>query len=299
MTLYLGIDIASVDRNKPVDWVKAHAAGVRFAFFRGSYRAWSDPTFNREAARARNAGCTVGAYLFPVFGTTVQPSDQIAAFSRAVDLRPFRDFVPVLDVEFPKGVKATGHTRRALLDRIVEFVAELEVSFRAKPMIYTSARVWDGEDDDALNADKELPMATAIELEACPLWLARYPFKTRIEAVGDDAGEKAKVAALAMPPVPKSWGAGNVWVHQYQGDAINFPGFTSTVDLNRFFDVRFGDVGPRVEWVQTKLGRTTMDTAVGTFGVRTDQAVREFQRTYQLGADGVVGPKTFAALSWK
>ena len=67
MTLYLGVDIASVDGNKPVDWHAAHAAGVSFAFFRGSYRAWGDPTFSREAQKARDAGLTVGAYLFPGF----------------------------------------------------------------------------------------------------------------------------------------------------------------------------------------------------------------------------------------
>lgn len=296
MTLYLGVDIASVDGNAPVNWLFAAKSGVRFAFFRGSYRMWSDPTFAREAKRARDAGVTVGAYLFPTFADSVSIGSQIEAFAKAADVKAGRDLPPVLDVEFPGGIKATGNTRTELLGDIVEFVIEMRARFGCSPMIYTSARVWDGEDDDALNADEELASEPDLvrELRACPLWLARYPFKTRIEAIGDDANEKPRVEALPLPPVPKAWGLENVWIHQYQGDAVRMPGFSSTVDLNRFFDLRIADNGPRVAWVQSKLALKTD----GSFGVLTDDAVRKFQKQRALVADGVVGPKTFAALAW-
>jgi len=50
--------------------------------------------------------------------------------------------------------------------------------------------------------------------------------------------------------------------------------------------------GPSVVWLQQRL-RVTAD---GIFGTGTDTAVRAFQRSNGLTADGIVGPKTWAAL---
>jgi hypothetical protein len=54
-----------------------------------------------------------------------------------------------------------------------------------------------------------------------------------------------------------------------------------------------GDKGPAVGRVQTILGVFPVD---GDFGGITDGAVKGFQAAADLGADGVVGPKTWAAL---
>lgn len=51
--------------------------------------------------------------------------------------------------------------------------------------------------------------------------------------------------------------------------------------------------GPFVEDVQKKLPGVVVD---GFFGPITEAAVREFQRTLGLVPDGIVGPKTWAAL---
>ena len=56
--------------------------------------------------------------------------------------------------------------------------------------------------------------------------------------------------------------------------------------------LRQGDRGPLVEALQRKLGMTQ----VGTFGPKTEAAVREFQRQHGLVPDGIVGPKTWALL---
>lgn len=300
MTLYLGGDIGSIDGdstgNRYIDWTAAYLAGMKFVFFRGSYGAWKDPTFNREAARARHAGLIVGAYLFPLFGKDApEPDLQIDCFAANVDVVAGRDFVPVLDVEFPGGIKKTGRTREDLMARVLVMKAKLDARFRVKCMLYTSARVWDGTDEDSLDAPHTVSSASAADLHASPLWLARYPFKSGIAPFGDDASEKPGVEALPLPPVPAAWGKGNLWIHQYQGDAIRFPGFSSTADLNRFFDLKHGDAGERVVWVAAKLGLSSD----GTFNDAVSDAVKTFQRTSNLVADGIVGPKTFAALSWK
>lgn len=57
--------------------------------------------------------------------------------------------------------------------------------------------------------------------------------------------------------------------------------------------LRRGMSGPLVVEVQRKVG---VDTPNGTFGPKTEALVREFQRARGMVADGIVGPKTWAAL---
>jgi peptidoglycan hydrolase-like protein with peptidoglycan-binding domain len=59
-----------------------------------------------------------------------------------------------------------------------------------------------------------------------------------------------------------------------------------------------GDTGPDVRWAQYRLVRQTLSyTDVdGVFGPVTYRAVVEFQESYDLTADGIIGPKTWQAL---
>lgn len=59
-----------------------------------------------------------------------------------------------------------------------------------------------------------------------------------------------------------------------------------------------GSVGTAVEYLQRKLYSKLYDvgTIDGIFGTATQNAVKEFQADNNLTADGVVGPKTWAAL---
>jgi peptidoglycan hydrolase-like protein with peptidoglycan-binding domain len=56
--------------------------------------------------------------------------------------------------------------------------------------------------------------------------------------------------------------------------------------------LRRGATGDLVMKVQTKVGVT----ADGNFGAKTEAALRVFQRAHNLVPDGIVGPKTWAAL---
>lgn len=59
----------------------------------------------------------------------------------------------------------------------------------------------------------------------------------------------------------------------------------------------FGDRGPEVIRLQTALNKKGAHLLVdGDFGRNTQAAVMAFQRDLGLIADGVVGPKTLAAL---
>ena len=56
--------------------------------------------------------------------------------------------------------------------------------------------------------------------------------------------------------------------------------------------MRRGDTGPDVALLQKDLGVE----ATGTFGPKTEAAVREFQRSHAMVPDGIVGPKSWAAI---
>lgn len=56
--------------------------------------------------------------------------------------------------------------------------------------------------------------------------------------------------------------------------------------------LRRGATGPLVTSLQATLGVETL----GIFGPKTEAAVRDFQRDHAMTADGIVGPKTWAAI---
>ncbi len=60
---------------------------------------------------------------------------------------------------------------------------------------------------------------------------------------------------------------------------------------------RQGDQGTEIAEVQARLERLGYDViADGDFGIATVEAVKDFQKTHGMTADGLVGDKTYAAL---
>ena len=65
-----------------------------------------------------------------------------------------------------------------------------------------------------------------------------------------------------------------------------------------YTDLRKGDHLPMVGVLQHLLNRTGASLATdGVFGVKTEAAVRAFQRPRGLVSDGIVGDKTWARLT--
>lgn len=300
MKTILGVDYSgplSTSSSKPPkapSLAKAKQAGMEFAIVRGCYGHAFDRVLGRDWEALRAAGIVRGVYLFPVMHRTRPPESQIQALGKAIvaagGLSIGADLPPVLDVEFPRGVASTGMTRLECLDWVHRAATVMEDLFTVTPIIYTSARVWDGEDEDSLDADA-VPVP---ELVDCPLWLARYPYKSRIPS----HHRPEERDGLRIPPVPRQLGdATDVWIHQYQGDALDFPGFVERVDLNRFFPLSQATAlrgSERVRWMQRKL-RVFAD---GIWGPLTEKALRAFQVAKKLPGTGVVDVRTFAALCW-
>jgi peptidoglycan hydrolase-like protein with peptidoglycan-binding domain len=288
-----GIDFASVDGNKPVDFQALKQAGASFVWIRGSFvyagaGVWHntpDPVLARDWTRLATSGMVRGTYMFPVLQASQSPIEQVATLKRAVDaaggLRAGIDLPPCLDIEFPgRGIASTGLDRAGVMAWLRTAIAELRRVFGVPPILYTSGRVWNDSDADCLNNPP------APDLVECPLWLARYPYATRLHAI-------IPPPMLAPPPVPRPWGD-CWWAHQYQGDALGVPGVSNTADLNRFRGAKQGDKGGHVAWIQNKLSLK----ADGIFGPNTENAVRAFQLQTNRTVDGMVGIGTFAGLCW-
>jgi GH25 family lysozyme M1 (1,4-beta-N-acetylmuramidase) len=283
--MILGIDTASVAGNKKIDWTAAKAAGLSFAMLRAAYGVDTDSTFTREWSRLGESGLMRGAYLFLRFPRgnkkAPEPEAQARALLAAVgDVLP-GDLPPTVDLEFPGNGRAeTGMSVAQCLDWVLRARGVVKSALGVEPILYTSARVW--RDD--------LGNSRSTDLTECPLWLARYYFRA-----GLPVRSGAAFGALPAPAVPPPWaGADNWWLHQYQGDASGFPGFSGKVDLDRFNPYYTGN-GARARWVQKRLG-VNVD---GKFGPASKAALAAFQGERGLKADRIVGPRTFAYLAWQ
>jgi V8-like Glu-specific endopeptidase/GH25 family lysozyme M1 (1,4-beta-N-acetylmuramidase) len=288
--LLLGIDTYGLDGNKVRDWVAAkNQVPISFAIFRSNYGTFKDTTYAKEWPRIKSAGLVGGAYLFLRFphpdadqkyGPCPAPAKQAQALIDTVGKIDPSDLPPTLDVEFPGGRAKTGMSADQCLNHVRIAWKVLKDYYRAAPIIYTSARVW----------QEDLADRKASDLTESPLWLAYYgPFKKGPAIFG-------KTVTRINPPVPPPWGdKTNWWIHQYQGDALRLPGFaTGNLDMNRFNALVKGTSGDRVRWVQRRLGITQN----GVFDAAMETALARFQQGRNLPAYPVVDPRTFAHLCW-
>jgi GH25 family lysozyme M1 (1,4-beta-N-acetylmuramidase) len=278
--MIIGVDYASVDGNLPPDWGALKNACTRagnslgFAIFRGAYGTMLDSTIARDMNSAQAAGLITGAYLF--LRMTQSPTDQVRRFADNVGrLGAGKNFPPIVDVE-EAGVPATE-----VMNILHAAWNEMASQYQVTPIVYFSDRV-------VREVLGNLPPGA---LKRSPLWLAKpWPWQPRTPA------HLTLDEPTYRPKVPSVWGdPGNWWMHQYQGDAYPCPGFTNTVDLSRFNVMRLGEFGDRVRWVQEQLNVTV----TRAFGVETVGALKQYQAEHGLVPDGVLGPKTFAALAWE
>jgi hypothetical protein len=282
-----GIDYAGIDENRAPDFAKARAAGVTFCIRKAVQSPYGqDHGLFVEWPAIAAAGIVRGAYLFPdlkpgAATPTVQVDAMVNALKMAGGLGP-DDLAPAMDVEFPG-----GHLPRPIA-ACVEFLHELATvmrdAFGCWPLLYTSARVWDGSDTDALRQPASWLPAS------CPLWV-----KT---GYVHQAGTKYSTAApTGRPKMPFGWSIApspGAWIQQWDGDQRGVPGMSSTVDINRFIGLnRASSVGDtRVAWVNRKLGVSDV-----YWTDATDAKLAAFQRDCGLVADADIGPRTFARLS--
>jgi GH25 family lysozyme M1 (1,4-beta-N-acetylmuramidase) len=283
---FFGVDTAGGE-NENADWLRAKAqVPIDFAIIRATGGILVDECFGRTWPKLKDAGIVRGAYLFLVFPKKGRrpsnPAVQVETYIKTVPSPDASDLPPILDVEADNW-QNTGMSPRQLLDYVRGAWKALRDHYGVAPIIYTSYRVW----REVLG---DLP---APDLAESPLWLKDYyrPFAVR-QARYDP---QSFAGGRYNPRMPAHWGdAMNWWIHQYQGDARGLPGFSSTVDMNRFNTTVRGAAGDRVRWVQRRLGIPQS----GVLDAATERALRIFQNSKGIDADGVINPRTFAYLCW-
>jgi peptidoglycan hydrolase-like protein with peptidoglycan-binding domain len=274
----IGIDIASVDSNGTPNWSAAIQQGnLRFVGLRAVYGLTPDPWYPTYRTQLDAMGVPNFPYLImtPNLGT---PEAQAQAALTAVGTLNNHYFPLALDVEGNRN----GLTPAEWLDWVTRAYTVIRNALGVPPLLYTSQEYW--IDPDGMN---NLP---APQLADCAGWWKYYPGPVDASA----NYSPAYVDALAPPPSPPPWN-GQWIVQQYAGDAINFPGFKSTVDMDRLNVQQQGAQGSSVKWVQQRLPGLTID---GIFGPATTAAVKTFQGQKKLTADGIVGLDTVQLLSW-
>lgn len=282
----VGVDFASVDGNVAVDLGRAKAAGARFVIPRGVYgrpvtksskAPFRDPVWLEYSQAILDHGLRRSAYLFICYAKagifTPTPEQQADAFCDYVKLEPFKDMAPFIDVEEATPTLAPAE----IYEWTLRVAKRLRAHYGAWPGIYTSSRVW----------AEQLNHHSPGELLACPLWLAK-PWPWPIKSMPHTDGAPA-YSPLTIPEFGNSW-----CLYQYQGDAVGWPGFSSTVDASRARVYGIGSKGQQVVWTQERLGIA----ADGVFGPKTEAAVKALQKQHGLVEDGIVGLDTMTMLMW-
>lgn len=275
-----------------IDWRKV-VASESFAFLKATqHTTGKDAWFAVDWKAVSSASLACAPYHF--FDPR-SPRDALAQaehFIRTVRAAGYTgtqpgELPPVLDVEKVRrdGKEVCPPALRA--DQVGAFLRRVRAEFRVTPIVYTRASFV----KECMNGDGRV-------FAGHPLWLVRY---------GSGAKEPQ--------PVPGAAGEWTFWQHTETG---RVPGIPTAVDRNVYAGtraqlrtmahlpdsapspapsagwptVRSGQHGPDVRTVQLLLGIR----ADGRFGPETIRSVRDFQRGHRLQADGIVGPRSWAAL---
>lgn len=127
-----GIDVSKFQGK--VNWTKVAKSGkVKFVYIHATEgTSIKDPNYTTNLTGARKAGLKVGSYHVYSSKTTAQ--SQFANF-KSVAPKKKQDLIPVLDIE-------GHHSGRLYMARVDKLLELMEKEYGAKPMIYTSEKVY-------------------------------------------------------------------------------------------------------------------------------------------------------------
>lgn len=259
-----GIDVS--EWQGTIDWRKVAKDGVQFAVIHAGYGrelSQKDKYFERNYAGARAAGIKVGAFWYSYADSVARAEQEARTCLKVLDGKHL-DLPVFFDQEYEPGIlKLSTKTRT---DIVLKFLETIKAAGRPCGL-YSST-------------DFITTKLQANRLTAYPLWIAEYGSKLHY--------------------------TGKVWAWQYT-DRGRVAGIKGRVDMNHGYFaqtkttntdlLRKGDKGDDVKLLQHRLNILGSQLAEdGIWGVKTDQAVRNYQYKAGLTVDGIVGPKTQAAL---
>ena len=271
MATYFGIDCAKWQGT--INWAKVKSAGVQVAILKATDKNnGPEPAFARNYAGATAQGIKIGCYRY-VYARTVAAAENEARKVLAVIQGKAMPAGVWLDVEDKtlRGIPRTTMLKMiAAMTKIIK-AAGYQVGIYTNPDWY----------NHVLDVSK-------ITL---PFWVARW---------GTNNGKPQRKPTIKAQHTLAGW--------QYT-DKGRVAGINTAVDLSQIYQLigqtknvddgllRKGNTGAAIKLLQHRLNLVGSQlTEDGIWGVQTDSAVRGYQYKAGLTVDGVVGPKTQAAL---
>ncbi len=188
----VGVDVSYYQGT--IDWTKARAAGVRFAFIRVSDgTTFQDPKFSQNWANTKAAGVIRGAYQFfrPSQNVTAQADMMISA----IGTYQKGDLPPVIDVEADGGLAPA-----TVAARVRQWVDRVKAATGVNPIIYTGMYFWRDE------------VGGPTSFANNPLWIAAY--------------------SSQCPNLPPPWMRWTFWQHTDSGHFNGITGNVDTNKFN-------------------------------------------------------------------
>ena len=271
MATYFGIDCAKWQGT--INWAKVKSAGVQVAILKATDKNnGPEPAFARNYAGATAQGVKVGCYRY-VYARTVAAAENEARKVLAVIQGKAMPAGVWLDVED----KTLRGIPRATMLKMIAAMAKIIKAAGYQVGIYTNP--------DWYNHVLDVSKITL------PFWVASW---------GTNNGKPQRKPTIKPQHTLAGW--------QYT-DKGRVAGIGTAVDLSKIYHligqnqnvddglIRKGDRGSDVKLLQHRLNILGSQlTEDGVWGVQTDSAVRGYQYRAGLTVDGVVGPKTQAAL---
>jgi lysozyme len=179
-----------------VDFLKAKAAGIRFAFIKAAQANFLDSDFVMNWQHAKDAGIRRGAYHFLDWR---YPLIEQARFFAGVLRKDPGELPPVLDFESRVNVPDRATASQAAKS----FVLIVEQELERRPILYTSPGYW-----------REFGSTDPFWRDY-PLWVAHY-------------------TTASAPIVPAPWQSWQFWQYTSHGDGPRYGTESLNVDLNWF-----------------------------------------------------------------
>jgi len=199
-----GIDAARFQTS--IDWTRARANGVNFAFIKATEGGdLLDPAFQTHWRGAGEAGVARGAYHFYYFCTTpeVQAHWFIANVPRTSGMMP-----PVLDMEWNAFSPTCAHRRpdaATIQDEMRRWLRIVEAHYRQRPIIYTTPEFYKHADLERFTSyDYWLRTTAVTPAEAYPGQSWRF---WQYSMTGLIDGIAGKVDLNAFSGSSAEWGA--------------------------------------------------------------------------------------------
>lgn len=271
MATYFGIDCAKWQGT--INWAKVKSAGVQVAILKATDKNnGPEPAFARNYAGATAQGIKVGCYRY-VYARTVA----------AAEVEARKVLVVIQGKAMPAGVwldvedKTIRGIPRATMLKMIAAMTKIIKAAGYQVGIYTNP--------DWYNHVLDVSKITL------PFWVASW---------GTNNGKPQHKPTIKAQHTLAGW--------QYT-DKGRVAGISTAVDLSQIYQLigqtknadddllRKGDTGAAVKLLQHRLNILGNQlTEDGVWGVQTDSAVRNYQYKAGLTVDGIVGPKTQAAL---